>query len=182
MCAFWLNMFYTSPALNLARSTWHNFAEVSACSATKPRAVNESNEAPSDVNITVDGSTYPGWKMARFEKRNKNLALWKTQQASIRDQWRHLQLMEPHWKSSFRLLTVPNQNGYHSPMHPHSPSPGLVAPTSVIHKKEMDLASTARANLKLLVDPSQRTVKTKEEVKSVFKAKLVEWGWALLEK
>ena len=114
-------MFSTSPDLNLARSTWHNFAEVSACSATKPRAVNEPNR-----------------------------------------------------KSSFRLLTVPNQNGYHSPMHPHSPSPGLVAPTSVIHKKEMDLASTARANLKLLVDPSQRTVKTKEEVKSVFKAKLVE--------
>ena len=25
-----------------------------------------SNEAPSDVNTTLDGSTYPGWKMFRF--------------------------------------------------------------------------------------------------------------------
>ena len=37
----------------------------------------KSNEAPSDVNITVDGSTYPGWKMSRFEKQIKNFSVVK---------------------------------------------------------------------------------------------------------
>ncbi len=74
----------------------------------------------------------------------------------------------------FRLLTVPNQNGYHSPMqHPHSPSPGLVSPSSVIHKKELDVTTpsstpnSVRANLKLLVNSSQLAAKAKEEVRGV---------------
>ena len=33
----------------------------------------EHNEAPSDVSMTVDGSTYPGSKMSRFEKQKKIL-------------------------------------------------------------------------------------------------------------
>ena len=56
----------------------------------------QASEAPSDVNIMVDGGTYPRWKTSCFEKQKLFLKLWKTQQASIRDQWRHLQLMEPH--------------------------------------------------------------------------------------
>ena len=36
--------------------------------------------------------------MSHFKKQNKNSRIVKTQLDSIRDQWRHLQLMEPHWK------------------------------------------------------------------------------------
>ena len=38
-----------------------------------------SNEVPSDVNISVDGSTYPRWKMSCFQKQKLFLDLWKTQ-------------------------------------------------------------------------------------------------------
>ena len=44
--------------------TFHNIAK-------------STNEAPSDVNITVDGSTYPQWKMSRFEKQNKKFSIVK---------------------------------------------------------------------------------------------------------
>jgi len=59
----------------------------------------------------------------------------------------------------FRYLNIPNQNGYHSPMHPNSPSPGLIP-----LKKDIE-ASTVRANLKLMVNTAQQLAnKSKEEV------------------
>ena len=39
-------------------------------------------------HITVDGSTYPG---------PNNVDKFKRQPAIIRNKWRHIQLMEPHW-------------------------------------------------------------------------------------
>ena len=46
------------------------------------------NEAPSDVNTTLDGSTYPGWKMHHF--RLVNFLSCKSRRI-IRDQCCHLQ-------------------------------------------------------------------------------------------
>ena len=66
----------------------------------------------------------------------------------------------------FRYLSVPNQNGYHSPMHPNSPSPALIPQPT--HKKEME-SSSVRANLKLMVNTAQQLAnKSKEEVQKVW--------------
>ena len=45
----------------------------------------------------VDGSTYPRWKMSCYDKQKLFLESGNTQQANIREQWRHLQLMETHF-------------------------------------------------------------------------------------
>ena len=43
---------------------------------------NQNNEAPTDVNITVDGSNYLGWKKFCFKIQKLYLEPWKTQLAS----------------------------------------------------------------------------------------------------
>ena len=45
-----------------------------------------NNEAESDVNTMLDGSTYPRWKISWAATRKLYFELWKTQQANIRDQ------------------------------------------------------------------------------------------------
>ena len=45
-----------------------------------------ANEGPSDVNTSLDGVTYPGWKMMRISTHLKNVLVGVTQQAIIRDQ------------------------------------------------------------------------------------------------
>ena len=56
----------------------------------------EREEAPSDVNIMLDGSTYPRWKMCCFSQFHFFLQI-KTQQAISRTSAATYKVLEPHW-------------------------------------------------------------------------------------
>ena len=61
------------PVLEQTRSLCHQVANIS-CQFGSIR-----------WNKTLDGKTYPGWKIGCFASEKLNLACWKTQQANIRD-------------------------------------------------------------------------------------------------
>ena len=56
----------------------------------------QTNSGQSDGNTTLDGSTYPRWKRGCYAPEKNYFAWWKMQLANLLDQWRHLQLTEPH--------------------------------------------------------------------------------------
>ena len=60
------------------------------------------NEDPSYVNKLLDGCTYPKWKMTHIASQKINFGQCNMQQAIIRDQWRQLALMEPHFLANIR--------------------------------------------------------------------------------
>ena len=63
--------------------------------------------APSYVNITVDGSTHPAPAVKGLVLLDTDFfESYKMQQAIIRDQWRHLLLMQPlSWNVNVAVLT-----------------------------------------------------------------------------
>ena len=50
------------------------------------------NEAPSDVNTTLDGSTYPGWKMCHFSQAN--FFSWWSLIVEVGANWPFISLLE----------------------------------------------------------------------------------------
>ena len=90
--------------VSCSSSTWfwwprgnHGVMACGTCAHTRVRFPSAApNEAPSDVNTMLDGSTYPGWKMCRFNFWFFFFLRIKTQQAISGTSAATYKVMEPH--------------------------------------------------------------------------------------
>ena len=60
------------------------------CSSDGDGLLVESYQAQSDVNIMLDGSSYPRWKLGCYALEKLYFVRWKMKQANVQGQWRHL--------------------------------------------------------------------------------------------